>query len=105
MKKKKITLHYHMYAGLGEHKVRTFLVHSVILDSIRKECPKPERDFFPFLRKTPLRYGISSPGWLLPSPRSLELAFEDMGVLKDPMDKRMDLLHKRSWQIGHEQFK
>lgn len=30
--------------------------------------------------------------------RSTDLSLEDMGILKDPMDKRMDQQLKRAWQ-------
>lgn len=36
--------------------------------------------------------------------RSTDLAYEDMGILRDPMDKRMDLLLD-ILAIDHKQFK
>lgn len=43
---KGLTLHDRMYAGLSEPKGHTFLVHSVISDSIKRDWQETERHFF-----------------------------------------------------------
>ncbi|XP_073476117.1 lamina-associated polypeptide 2, isoforms alpha/zeta-like [Aquarana catesbeiana] len=107
--KKELSLHDRMYAGLNEPKGRTFPVHSVISDAITKEWQDPEKKPF-FSRAHKRRFPFEEDPsavwhkvpWLDAAfsqvSRSTDLSFEDMGVLKDPMDKRMDLLLNRSWQ-------
>lgn len=103
-----------MYVGLREPKFQTFPIHaviSVISDSIKKDWQEPEnktffsqepiRDVFRF-EEDPSAVWNKVPrldSAFSQVSRSTDLAFEEMGVLRDPMDKRMDLLLKRSWQL------
>ena len=107
--KRDLTLHDRMYAGLGESKGRVIPVHSVISETIVREWQDPEKKpFFPkaHKRRFPFEEDQTAVWNKVPKldaafsqvSRSTDLAFEDMGVLRDPMDKRMDLLLKRSWQ-------
>ena len=41
--RKELSLHDRMYAGLGEPKIRTFPVHTVISEAIKKEWTNPEK--------------------------------------------------------------
>lgn len=67
---KELTLHNCMYAGLGEPRVQTFLVNSVISDSIRKEWQELEKRRFPF-EEDPSAVWNKVPRWMLPSSRSI----------------------------------
>lgn len=107
--KKELSLHDRMYAGLGDSKGRSFPVHSVITDMIKKEWLEPEKKpFFSRAHKKrfPFEENPDSIWNKVPKldsafsqvSKSTDLAFEDMGTLKEPMDKRMDLLLKRTWQ-------
>lgn len=106
--RKKLSLHDQMYKGLGEHKRKVFPVHEVLVDAIKKEWQDPERK--PFLSKAlKRRFPFAEEEALVwnKSPkldaafsqvsRHTDLAFEDMGALPDPMDKRIDSLLKKSW--------
>ena len=107
--KKDLDLHDRMYVGLSEPKGRTFPVHSVISEVILREWQDPEKK--PFFSKShkrrfPFEEDPSTVWNKVPKlaaafsqvSRSTDLSFEDMGILRDPMDKRMDLLLKKAWQ-------
>lgn len=106
---KEMSLHDKMYAGLSESKSRTFPVHAVISETIRKEWADPDRKPF-FSRAHKRRFPFDEDPAALWNKvpkldaafsqvsRSTDLAFEDMGILKDPMDKKMDQQLKRTWQ-------
>ena len=107
--KKELSLHDKMYAGLEEPKGRIFPVHQTISDAIKHEWADPEKKtFFPkaFKRRFPFDEDPGAPWNKMPKidaafsqvSRSTDLAFEDMGILRDPMDKKMDQQLKRSWQ-------
>ena len=107
--KKDLSLHDRMYAGLCEPKGRTFPVHSVISETILREWQEPEKKpFFSKSHKRRFPFGEDPSAIWNKVPkldaafsqvsRSTDLSFEDMGLLKDPMDKRMDLLLKKAWQ-------
>lgn len=92
-----------MYAGL------TFPVCSVISETIRKEWADPEKKpFFPSAHKGHFPFNEDPESLWNKVPkldaafsrvsRSTDLAFEDMGILKDPMDKRMDQQLNKAWQ-------
>ena len=108
--KRDLSLHDRMYAGLCEPKGRTFPVHPVISATILREWQDPEKKpFFSKSHKRRFPFGEDpSVVWnKIPKldaafslvSRSTDLSFEDMGILKDPMDKRMDLLLKKSLAV------
>ena len=97
-----------MFQGLDDSKRRVFPVHKVLSDTIKKEWKDPERA--PFFSKTlkrrfPFEDGDTELWNKKPKvdaafsqvSRRTDLAFEDMGVLKDAMDKRADSLLKKAW--------
>lgn len=100
-----LSVHDKMYQGLDETKP-VFPVHRVFLDAIRKEWKDPERGSFfsktlrrrvPFEEKETEIWNKKprvDTVFSLVSHRT-ELAFKDMGVLKDAMDKRADSLLKK----------
>lgn len=107
--KRELSLHDRMYEGLGEATGRTFPVHSVISETIKKEWADPERKpFFPRAHKRRFPFNDNPESLWNKVPkldaafsqvsRSTDLAFEDMGTLKDPMDKKADQQLKKAWQ-------
>ena len=106
--KKTLTVHDQMYEGLGEQENKFFPVHDILVEAIKKEWQDPERK--PFLsknlkRRFPFSDDPSSVWNKVPKldaafsqvSRHTDLAFEDMGILSESMDKKMDSLLKRSW--------
>lgn len=106
--RKVLSLHDQMYEGMGEQKKKVFPVHQVLVDAVLKEWQDPERK--PFLsRALKRRFPFSEEETAVwnKSPkldaafsqvtRQTALAFEDMGSLSDPMDKRIDSLLKKTW--------
>lgn len=99
-----------MYHGLEEQKKRVFPVHEVLVDAVKKKWQDPERKPF-FSRALKRRFPFTEHEALVwnKTPRQdtafsqvsrhMDLAFEDMGVLSDPMDKRMDSLLKKTWGL------
>ena len=97
-----------MYQGLDESKSKVFPVHKVLFDTIRKEWKDPERGPF-FSKNLKKRFPFNEEDaevWnkkpcvdaaFSQVSRRTDLAFEDMGVLKDSMDKRADSLLKKAW--------
>ena len=103
-----LSLHDKMYQGLDASKHKVFPVHKVVSDTIRKEWKDPERGpfFSKSLRKRFPFEDKDSEAWnkkpkvdaaFSQVSRRTDLAFEDMGILKDPMDKRADSLLKKAW--------
>lgn len=96
-----------MYAGLNETKICTFPVHSAISEAIKKEWAELERkSVFPRVHKRRFLFGQDPAALWNKVPklhvafsqvsRSIDLAFKDMRILKDPMDKRMDQQLKKT---------
>lgn len=110
LKEEEVQLSKHdlMYKGLHKRKSRVFPVHSSLVDTIKLEWDNPERK--PFFssnlkRRFPFDEDTAQP-WnknpKLDAPlskvsKNSDLAFDDMGTLKDPMDKRGDILLHRAW--------
>lgn len=98
--KKKLSLHDRMYAGLSEPKNHTFPVHAVITETIQEWSELERKPFFPRAHKTRFPFDEDpAPLWnKVPKldaafflvSRSTDLAFKDMGILKEPVDKKMD---------------
>ena len=107
--RKELSLYDQMYAGLGDTKSRVFPVHSLITEMIKKEWLEPEKK--PFFsgshkRRFPFEENPEAIWNKIPKldtafsqvSKSTDLTFEDMGLLKEPMDKRIELLLKITWQ-------
>lgn len=106
--KAQLSVHDKMYLGLEEIKHRVFPVHKVLTDTIKKEWKNPERGQF-FSKTLKRRFPFEENEELLWNKktkidaafsqvsRKTDLAFEDMGILKDAMDKRADGLLKKAW--------
>lgn len=104
-------LHDQVYQGFGEHKKRVFPVHEVLVEAVKREWQDPERKPF-FLRalKRRLKFFEDEASVWTKTPRldtafpqvsrHTDLAFEDTGALSDPMDKRMDSLLKKIWDLS-----
>ena len=106
--KKTLSLHDQMYEGLGEQEKKYFPVHDVLIEAIKKEWQDPERKPFfsnTLKRRFPFSEDPASIWNKVPKldaafsqvSRHTDLAFEDMGILSESMDKRMDSLLKKSW--------
>ncbi|PIN88341.1 hypothetical protein AB205_0081150 [Aquarana catesbeiana] len=103
-----LSLHDKMFQGMGEVKHRMFPVHKFLSETIKREWKDPERAPF-FSRSLKRRFPFeedSTQVWnkkprldaaFSHVSRNTDLAFEDMGILKDPMDKRADSLLKKAW--------
>ena len=114
--KKALSLYDLMFASLGEQKKRVFPVHEVLVNTVKKEWQDPERKPF-FSKALKRRFPFSEEETLILNKvpkldaafsqvsRHTDLAFEDMGVLSDPMDKRMDSLLKKSWESSQANLK
>lgn len=101
---------------LGNKKRKDFPVHDVLVEAIKNEWKDPERKPF-FSRALKRRFPFSEGESLVwnKTPRldaafsqvsrQTDLAFEDMGVLADPMDRRMDSLLKKSWDSSQGNLK
>ena len=106
--KAQLSLHDKMYQGLDEVKHKNFPVHKVLSDAIRREWKDPERAPF-FSKSLKRRFPFDEDEaqvWnkkpkldaaFSKVSRNTDLAFEDMGALKDNMDKRADALLKKAW--------
>ena len=104
--KKPLSLHDQMYEGLGDQESKNFPVHDVLIEAIKKEWQEPERKPFfskALKRRFPFSDDPSSIWNKTPKldaafsqvSRHTDLAFEDMGILSEPMDKKMDSLLKK----------
>ena len=114
--KKTLSLLDQMFSGLGEEKKAVFPIHEALINTIKKEWQDPEKKPF-FSNALKRRFPFSEEESLVwnKSPkldaafsqvsRHTDLAFEDMGVLSDPMDKRMDSLLKKSWDASQGNLK
>lgn len=105
-----LTRHDKMYEALGKKKAKVFPIHKVLSDLVRKEWAKPDKVFFPssFKRRFPFDESpevVWNKNPKLDAPLSKvskqsDLAFEDMGHLKDPMDRKTDIVLKRAWDAS-----
>lgn len=103
-----------MYQDLGDWKSRV-PIHEVLLGAIQKEWWDPVRKPF-FSRSLKWRFPFNDDAALicnkfpmLDAPfcqmsKNNYLAFEDMGALRDPLDKRMDALPKKGWEFHLSEF-
>lgn len=106
--KAQLSLHDKMFQGLGEEKHRVFPVHKFLSETIKREWKDPERAPF-FSKSLKRRFPFdedSSHIWnkkprldaaFSQVSRNTDLAFEDMGILKDTMDKKADSLLRKAW--------
>ncbi|XP_069820995.1 lamina-associated polypeptide 2-like [Dendropsophus ebraccatus] len=105
-----------MFSGLESKKRRVFPVHRTISALINREWAKPDRKGF-IPRAVKRKYPFDEkevPSWEGPpkidaaiakvSKRS-QLPFEDLGTLKDPMDKKADGYLKKAWESSTATFK
>ncbi|XP_069842971.1 lamina-associated polypeptide 2, isoforms alpha/zeta-like [Dendropsophus ebraccatus] len=105
-----------MFGGLEEKKKVVFPVHRSISALIKREWSKPDRKgFVPRAVKRKYPFNDSeNPGWVHPPKIDVAIAkvskkgtlpFEDLGTLKDPMDKKAEGFLKRAWEATTESFK
>ncbi|XP_077117010.1 lamina-associated polypeptide 2, isoforms alpha/zeta-like [Ranitomeya variabilis] len=98
-----------MFGGLGQKKRRTFPLNPNVQTLIKREWEKPDRrnSSVPSLkRKYPFEDEASS-FWdkapkldvaVAKASKKFALPFEDMGTLKDPLDKKADTFLKGAWE-------
>lgn len=100
-----------MFSGLDERKKKVFPVHQSIKKLITKEWSNPERKLFlskSFKRKYPFEEEDAGSWDKVPKvdapvarlSKKTSLPFEDMGLLKDPMDRKAEVLLKKSWETA-----
>lgn len=100
-----------LFSGLDSKRKKVFPVHNIIKKLILKEWENPEKKLFlsrAFKRKYPFeeedsRFWDKIPRVDAPVTRlskKTSLPFEDMGLLKDPMDKKAEMLLKKSWEAA-----
>ncbi|XP_018409532.1 PREDICTED: breast cancer type 2 susceptibility protein [Nanorana parkeri] len=111
-----LSIHDRLYKGLQPKKGRTFPVHQSIKHVVTTEWKDPERKVF-FSSKLKRRFpfkGEDSEVWekcpkvdasLAKFSKNTDLSFEDMGLLKDPMDKKGEALLRRAWEAAGAGFK
>lgn len=114
--KEPLSLQDQMFQGLDSRKRRVFPIHSSIQKIIKSEWSKPDRRFFlsrAFKRKYPFNDEDSSQWDKIPRvdapvariSKKASLPFEDMGLLKDPMDKKAEVLLKKTWETSTAIFR
>ncbi|XP_069828802.1 lamina-associated polypeptide 2, isoforms alpha/zeta-like [Dendropsophus ebraccatus] len=105
-----------MFGGLEERKKAVFPVHRSVSALIKREWSRPDRKgFVPRAVKRKYPFNDSEhPGWDHPPKIDVAIAkvskkgslpFEDLGTLKDPMDKKADGFLKRTWEAAAESFR
>ncbi|CAJ0958113.1 unnamed protein product [Ranitomeya imitator] len=100
-----------MFSGLDRKKHRSFPVNEKIQDLILREWKKPEKKgaLPPALKR---RYPFDDPvvdTWdkapkldaaVAKASKKASLPFEDMGTLKDPLDRKADIFLKGTWEMA-----
>ncbi|XP_069615757.1 uncharacterized protein [Ranitomeya imitator] len=100
-----------MFSGLDRKKHRSFPVNEKIQDLILREWKKPEKKgaLPPALKR---RYPFDDPvvdTWdkapkldaaVAKASKKASLPFEDMGNLKDPLDRKADIFLKGTWEMA-----
>ena len=106
-----LSKHDQLYQGCSAQKTKVFPVHKSLIEAILQEWEQPEkRPFFAgsLKRRFPFEDNASQP-WnknpkldapLAKVSKRTDLAFDDLGCLKDPMDKRGEILLKRAWDAS-----
>lgn len=105
-----LSKHDLMYTS-HKKNARVFPVHSSLLDVIKQEWNSPDKKpFFPrtLKRRYPFDNSGEQPWNKIPKvdaslsriSKGTDLAFEDSGALKDPMDKRTDVSLRRVWEAS-----
>ncbi|XP_077136795.1 uncharacterized protein LOC143793619 [Ranitomeya variabilis] len=98
-----------MFSGLEQKRKRAFPVNEKIHSLIKREWKKPDKKAL----LTPKRkYPFDDPAcssWskapkldvaIAKASKKFALPFEDMGTLKDPMDKKAEVFLKNSWEAA-----
>ncbi|XP_044136146.1 lamina-associated polypeptide 2, isoforms alpha/zeta-like [Bufo gargarizans] len=105
-----------MFGDLGQKKSRVFPVNENIKFLIQKEWKRPDKKIFVpknVKRKYPFDEA-DSVNWDRPPKldapvakisKKSALPFEDLGSLKDPMDKRAEVYLKKVWETSAQAFK
>ncbi|XP_044151526.1 uncharacterized protein LOC122939522 [Bufo gargarizans] len=105
-----------MFESLKPKKSRVFPIQDCIKDLIKREWEKPDKKFFiprAVKRKYPFDDQEVSAWQEVPrvdAPvakinKKSALPFEDLGSLKDPMDKRADAYLRKNWEASTSAFK
>ncbi|XP_040278053.1 uncharacterized protein LOC120993641 [Bufo bufo] len=105
-----------VFGGLRERKRRCFPVHKSVSAVIEKEWKKPDKKTFiskTFKRKYPFEEEASTSWDRAPKldvaiskiSKKSALPFEDMGFLRDPLDKRIDSSLKNLWESSAAAFR
>lgn len=114
--KEALSIQDQMFQGLDSRKKRVFPIHSSIKKVIKSEWARPDKRFFlsrSFKKKYPFSEEDSSQWDRVPKvdapvtriSKKTSLPFEDMGLLKDPMDKKAEVLLKKSWESSTALFR
>ncbi|XP_044129109.1 lamina-associated polypeptide 2-like [Bufo gargarizans] len=105
-----------MFEGLEARQHGTFPVHKNVAALIRGEWKKPNKRVFiskNLKRKYPFKEEDSASWDRAPRidvaiskvSRKMALPFEDMGILKDPLDKKADAFLKGAWEASTSSFR
>ncbi|XP_068127180.1 lamina-associated polypeptide 2-like [Hyperolius riggenbachi] len=105
-----------IYRGLEDRGGRVFPVHRAVRSIISAQWKDPEgRLFIPRSFKRRFPFNMEEHESLFKCPRldaplsqcskDTDLSFEDMGTLKDPMDRKAEALLKRAWDSTSFSFK
>ncbi|XP_044150559.1 lamina-associated polypeptide 2, isoforms alpha/zeta-like [Bufo gargarizans] len=111
------SVHDEMFSGFEQRSNRGFPVHKNMHDLIKREWRSPDRKLFiPRTIRRRLPFSSEDEALLTTCPKidvSLSklvkgpnaLPFEDMGSLRDPMDKKTDQTLKKTWEACAALFK
>lgn len=109
-----LTVHVKLYKGLKPRKSCTFPVHEYLRDCFFSEWEEKKTVFSSSLKRR-FPFAEADTASLTKCPRleaSLstvskhsDLAFEDIGTLKDPMDRKVETLLRRGWEAASTGFK
>ncbi|XP_044137195.1 uncharacterized protein LOC122928435 isoform X2 [Bufo gargarizans] len=105
-----------VFEGLREKKRRCFPLHKSISALIEREWKKPDKKAFVsknFKRKYPFEEEASTSWDKAPKldvaiskvSRKSSLPFDDMGFLKDPLDKKIDSCLRNTWGASTASFR
>lgn len=106
--KEELSLHDSWYDNLSQKQFRTFPFHKNLKEMVDREWKTPEsRTVFSGSLKRRYPFKEEEMAWtkmpkldaaVAKASSSTELAFEGVGSLKDPMDKKVDTLMKKAWE-------
>ncbi|CAJ0963596.1 unnamed protein product [Ranitomeya imitator] len=104
-----------MFAGLSQRSRKAFPVVDSVKDLVKREWDKLDKGFLPSAakRRYPFEDDTLSKWMKVPkidaavasTSKTASLPLEDVGLLKDPSDRKADMLLKKLWESSSGAFK